>query len=92
VSVVGVSADKPATSERFCRELDLPYPMVGDAEGAILKAYQVRWPVIGLARRVTYVIGRDRKIRLAYRSERDVEGHVDKAVAEALRAADTPRA
>ena len=85
--MVGVSADKPETSARFCQELELPYPMVGDAAGAILRAYGVRWPVVGLARRVTYVIGRDRKVRLAYRSERDVEGHVAKAVADALGAA-----
>jgi thioredoxin-dependent peroxiredoxin len=87
--VVGVSADKPATSERFCREYDLPYAVVGDAAGAILRAYGVRWPVIGLARRVSYVIGRDRKVQLAYRSERDVDGHVSQAVAEALRLAGT---
>lgn len=90
--MVGISADRTDTSERFCREFDLPYPIVGDAEGAILRAYQVRWPVIGLARRVSYVIGPDRKVHLAYRSERDVDGHVNQAVAEALRLASSPRA
>jgi peroxiredoxin len=82
--VVGVSADKPETSERFRCSLELPYPMVGDREGRILRAYGVRWPLVGLARRVTYVIGRDRKVRFAFRSERDVEGHVAQAVAAAL--------
>lgn len=82
--MIGVSADTPETSERFRCSLELPYPMVGDPEGRILRAYGVRWPLIGLARRATYVIGKDRKVRLAFRSERDVDGHVKQAVAAAL--------
>jgi thioredoxin-dependent peroxiredoxin len=82
--VVGVSADRAETAERFRASLELPYPMVGDPEGRILRAYQVRWPLLGLARRVTYVVGRDRKVRFAFRSERNVDGHVAQAVAAAL--------
>jgi peroxiredoxin Q/BCP len=85
--VVGVSADKPETSERFRCSLELPYPMVSDPQGHILRAYEVRWPLLGLARRVTYVVGRDGKVRSAFRSERDVDGHVTQAVEEALKAA-----
>jgi peroxiredoxin len=54
---------------------------VGDPEGRILRAYEVRWPVLGLARRVTYVIGRDRRVRDAFHSERDPEAHVERACA-----------
>jgi peroxiredoxin Q/BCP len=74
--VVGVSKDPQETSDRFRRSLDLPYPLVGDAKGAILRAYKVRWPLVGLARRVTYVVGRDRKIRQALHSEFDIDSHL----------------
>src|SRR5206468_133119 len=35
----------------------------------------VRWPIVGLTQRVTYVIGRNRKVRLAFHSELDMDAH-----------------
>ncbi len=77
--MIGVSADHQDTSDRFKRSLDLPFPVVGDSEGRILRAYRVRWPLLGLARRVTYVVGRDRRIRSAYESQLAVDNHVTEA-------------
>lgn len=79
--VIGVSADHQDTSERFRKSLALPFPLVGDASGDILRAYRVRWPLIGLARRVTYVVGRDRRIRSTYASQLAVDDHVAEACA-----------
>ena len=50
--------------------------MVGDPEGRILSAYGVRWPVLGIARRVSYVVGRDRRIQWALHGEFDADAHV----------------
>jgi peroxiredoxin len=77
--LVGVSRDTPAVADEFCRSLDLPYTLVGDEEGRIIRAYGVAWLLLGLARRVTYVVGRDARIAMAFRSERDVAAHVAKA-------------
>lgn len=70
-----MSADSQATQDEFARSLGLPFPLVGDPDGSIRSSYDVKWPLVGLARRVTYVIGRDRKIGLAHRAERDVDSH-----------------
>jgi thioredoxin-dependent peroxiredoxin len=83
--VVGVSKDTPAVADEFCRSLDLPYTLVGDEKGEVIRAYRVAWPLLGLAKRVTYVIGRDTRIKTAFRSERDPNAHAAKAK-EALRA------
>jgi thioredoxin-dependent peroxiredoxin len=77
--VIGVSADTAETNQRFRDSLGLPYPLASDPDGSVLRAYKVRWPVIGLARRVTYVIGRDRKIRSAFESQFDVAAHLAQA-------------
>jgi peroxiredoxin len=74
-----VSGDTPETNERFRKSLGLPFPLVGDPDRTILKAYRVRWPLIGLAKRVTYVIGRDKKILRAYRNELDMTAHAAQA-------------
>ena len=76
---MGVNADSQEANDRFRESLDLPFSLVGDPAGAILKAYKVRWPVIGIAQRVTYVIGRDGKILSAYRNERDMTAHAAQA-------------
>jgi peroxiredoxin Q/BCP len=77
--VIGVSVDPQEKVDRFRRELDLPFPMVGDPESTILRAYQVRWPLVGWARRVTYVIGGDRRVIVAYHSELHVDQHAARA-------------
>jgi peroxiredoxin len=74
--VVGVSRDPQETSDRFRESLGLPFPLVGDPQGAILRAYKVRWPVIGLARRVTYLVTRSRRVKMALHSEFDIGSHV----------------
>jgi thioredoxin-dependent peroxiredoxin len=77
--VIGVSADSQETQDRFAKSLELPFPLVGDPEGKVREAYGVKWPLFGLARRATFVIGKDRRIRLVHRAERDVESHVTEA-------------
>jgi peroxiredoxin len=77
--VIGVSADRQETNDRFRSSLDLPFPLLGDRDGAIMRAYRVRWPLLGWARRVTYVIGPDRKVSMVFNSERDAAGHVARA-------------
>jgi peroxiredoxin len=86
VEVVGVSTDSAETLARFRRERDLPFALVSDAGGGIARAYRVRWPIIGVARRVTYLLGRDARVRFAFHSER----HPDAHPARVLRAAAGP--
>ena len=80
-SVVGVSGDSQELNDRFKASLDLPYPLVGDPDGAILRAYKVSWPIVGMAQRVTYVISPKHEIRVAFHSEFRFDAHVAKACA-----------
>ena len=70
-----MSTDDAETLRRFREEQNLPFALVPDPPATIARAYRARWPVLGLARRVTYLIGPDRKVRFAVRSERDVKAH-----------------
>jgi peroxiredoxin len=54
---------------------------VGDPQGAVLRAFGVRIPVLGLARRVTFVVGKDRRIESVHESAFDPESHVSAACA-----------
>lgn len=77
--MVGVSGDPQEKNDRFQKSLDLPFPLVGDPEGKILRAYDVRWPIVGLAQRVTYAIGRNNQVLLAFHSELNMDSHAAKA-------------
>jgi len=77
--VIGVSADSQETQDRFAKSLELPFPLVGDPDGKVREAYGVKWPLLGLARRVTFVIGKDKRVCLVHKAERDVESHVTQA-------------
>ncbi len=79
MEIVGVSGDTQETQDRFAESLGLRFPLVGDPDGTIRVAYQVKWPLLGSARRTSYVIGRDQRIRQAFRSERDPDAHVAEA-------------
>jgi peroxiredoxin Q/BCP len=79
--VIGVSPDDQEKNDRFRKSLDLPYPLVGDREGRISEAYKVRWPIIGRLKRVTYLIGKDRLVRLAFHDELNMNAHVEQACA-----------
>ena len=84
---MGVTGGPQEKSDNFHRILDLPYPLVGNKDRTILKAYEARWPLIGLARRTTYVIGTDRKIQLAFNDETSMTAHAARAL-EAVSATD----
>jgi len=77
--VIGVSSDAQETNDRFRESLGLPFRLVGDPKGEILRAYDVRWPFVGLAQRVTYAIGRNKKVLLAFHSELHMKAHASEA-------------
>jgi peroxiredoxin Q/BCP len=79
--VIGVSGDTQETLLRFAKELELPYRLVGDPDGTIRDAWGVKWPVFGFARRVSFVVGRDRTVRNVHHAERDVDSHAAAACA-----------
>lgn len=79
VSIVGISGDSQTRNDAFREELDLPFPLVGDTSGDILRAYDVKWPLVRIAARVTYLVDRDRTIAAAHKSARDVSSHVEMA-------------
>jgi peroxiredoxin len=61
-TVIAISADSPATSKKFRDSLQAPYPFVGDEKVELISRYDVKMPILALAKRVTFVVGADRKV------------------------------
>jgi thioredoxin-dependent peroxiredoxin len=76
-ALVGVSTDDHSTQCAFAKSLHAGFPMIGDKNGTICKAYDVQWPLLGVAKRVTYVIDPDRVVLGVFRHELQMAKHKD---------------
>jgi peroxiredoxin Q/BCP len=85
---VGISADAVDKQRQFSELHSFDYPLLSDSDGAVAQRLGVRRK-LGIGplknRRMTFVIGTDRKILAAIHSELDMNGHADRAL-ETLRA------
>ncbi len=80
--VLGVSADSAESHAAFAAKHHLPFSILPDPKGEIIRMYGVGMPVIGISKRVTFVIGRDGVIREVIPDART--GDHDRQVLEVL--------
>ena len=78
--VIGMSADDLETLKKFSIEGCRSAFPVARADKAVIKAYDVAIPVVGLTNRTSYVIARDGRIVMVH-SEMDWKDHVAKSLA-----------
>ena len=72
-----VSVDSQQKNKEFAESLGADYPILSDPEKTVAKAYDVLMPLVGVAKRWTFYIGKDGKILYV---DRDV--HVNSAGAD----------
>lgn len=81
--VLGVSADDVSRHSAFAAKYQLPFPILADPDGRLMSAYGVKWPLLTLAHRVTFIIDRQGVVR--HRVERVDTARHDRQVLELLR-------
>jgi len=62
VQVLGVSFDTGESHQKFISKYNLNFPLLADTDGKIADTYGVRMTGKSMARRVSFLIGRDGKI------------------------------
>lgn len=75
--VIGVSTDPHTRQCDFAASLQASFPLVGDEDGTIARAYGVLWPLLGVAKRVTFVINPDGVVAALFRHEVQISKHLD---------------
>lgn len=60
IVVLGISKDDETSHQKFTEKYNLPFPLLADVDGSIIKAYDVDGG--GYAKRVTYVVDENGKI------------------------------
>jgi peroxiredoxin Q/BCP len=64
VQVIGASVDKPAANARWAGKYALRMPLISDADGqhAVAAAFGVARPMVGVAKRTTWLIEADGRL------------------------------
>jgi peroxiredoxin len=78
--VVGVSSDEMDVQCEFGRRQQVNLPLLADSDRRIAAAYGVLWPMIGRARRITFVIDERATIELVCWHEFQVSKHLDQVL------------
>ena len=76
-SLIGVSTDDEKTQCDFANSTRAPFPIVPDPDQKICRAYDVLWPVMNVARRITVVIRPDMVVDAVFHHEVQISRHRD---------------
>jgi len=85
---VGISTDSVEKQSGFAEKFGFDYPLLADVGGEVAKAYGVRRGLIGIAKRVTFVIDGSMRIHEVVSSELNGDIHATDALEAARDLAD----
>ncbi len=77
--VIGVSLDSDSSHEKFATKHNVPYPLVADKDRSLAKKYEAiggLGGLLGVTKRVTYVIDKQGKIAGAFDGTFDADPHL----------------
>lgn len=80
VKVMGISQDTLASHHKFKKENKLPFELLSDPKGKVAKLFKATIPVIGMNRRVTYLLDKDLKIKEVYENMFSADQHVKEMI------------
>ncbi len=84
VQIVGVSTDPLDAQCRFAEWAGVPFPLIADSTRCLSKLFGVLWPILSIAKRVTFVADGEGIIRHVFHHELRVDRHVSDVKRAAL--------
>ena len=81
MQVIGASVDKPVATAAWVHKYDLRMPLICDVDYAISAAFGVARPMIGVAKRTTFIIEPDGTLARTY-PQVTAKGHAAQVLAD----------
>jgi peroxiredoxin Q/BCP len=78
---IGISADSVDKQSQFSEKHGFDFPLLSDTDRSVAKAFGVKRPGPLFNKRMTFVIGTDRKVLDVIGSETNMNTHADQALA-----------
>jgi peroxiredoxin Q/BCP len=82
IEVVGISQDTINSHLKFKEENKLPFELLSDPQGKVAKLYKALVPVLGMNRRITYLLNKEHKIAAVYENMFTADKHVKAMIAQ----------
>lgn len=76
INIVGISRDSVETHHKFKGKHELPFELLADVQGEVSKLYQATLPLVGMSRRVTYLLDSKHVIRAVYENMFNARKHL----------------
>lgn len=86
VPIIGISKDSIATHQKFKKEFNLPFELLGDTRGSVCRSYDALIPLVNLPKRITYLLDENHVIRAAYQDMFDSKSHIREMIAQITQA------
>ena len=81
INVFGINKDSIPTHEKFKAKHKLPFELISDTMGEVVKRYDAVVPFIKATKRITYLIDKDQNIQAVYDNMFGAEKHIGKMIA-----------
>lgn len=82
IDVVGISRDSISTHERFREHYQLPFHLLADTTGKVARSYDALIPLIGIPKRVTYLLNSQHQVIAVYENLFSAQGHIKEMIAK----------
>ena len=76
VDVFGISRDDMASHQKFKEAHKLPFDLLSDVSGKVCKAYEALVPIVGIPKRISYLLDAEHKIIAVYQDFFGAEEHI----------------
>ena len=81
IPVFGISKDSVETHIKFSRKLNLPFQLLSDPRGRVIREYKAMLPFINLPRRITYLVSSEKIILAAFENMFRAPEHIKEMMA-----------
>ncbi|MEM6643173.1 MAG: peroxiredoxin [Bacteroidota bacterium] len=80
-SIIGISKDTPGSHEKVISKRKLPYPLLTDQKGKVLKAFGVSTYLFGaISARCTFIVDKEGVIQYSFREDIQIGKHITKSL------------
>lgn len=80
IDIFGISRDSVASHIKFKEAHQLPFELLADPTGKVCKQYDALVPVLGIPKRVTYLLDANHIIRASYQNMFGARHHVEEMI------------
>ncbi len=84
VDVFGISKDSLETHLSFKDKYRLPFELLSDVDGTVAKQYDAFIPILGVVKRVSYLIDEELILRYRYSNLFNAAGHIQNLLGQVI--------